>query len=113
MAKKEEKSQEAVEAPKEETAHVEAPKTKAKAPVIIVGMPVQFFVNRPQSNGKNLIAPLAATIIGRAAEASNFKPEDGAVDMVYFTERGYMQTRFGVRFSSTPKEGFWSHLPQE
>jgi len=83
------------------------PSTKGRPAGIVKGEIVFFYREENTQTGSKLESH-AAIILGEANAASNFKPEDGAVDLKVVTRHGD-EVKNGIMFSAEPKAGYWSH----
>lgn len=94
------------EATKEATVSAPKPTGKVRPAGIGPGRIVLFTrVENTQTGSKTV--QHAAMILGDASEASNFKPEDAAVDLKVFTRHGD-EVKSGIMYSEEYKPGAWS-----
>jgi len=86
-------------------------KKEKAAPKIFVGKHVLYHKVMRSAVGEKLQA-FPAIITQLASAVSNFKPEDGAVDLVILGEPGtFLGGRQGVMFSDVPAGGKWGYNP--
>lgn len=90
-----------------ETPAVEAPKEKVHKASI--GDTVIYYRNKPLQSGGYENVPCAAIVIGLCGVKQNMKPEDHGVNLVTWSENGYMENKFNSRYSDVPANGQWSH----
>ncbi len=91
---------------------VAAPKPtgKTRPAGISPGRIVHFYREENTQTGSKLTC-LPALLLKEADGASNFKPEDGAVDLKVFTKHGD-EVKNGVMHSEIPKPAYWSWPPR-
>jgi hypothetical protein len=93
---------------KEDIATESAPiATKEKVHKGAISDPVIYYRNKPLQSGGYENIPCAALIIGLCGVKQNMKPDDHAVNLVTWSENGYMEIKFNCRYSDVPANGQW------
>lgn len=107
MAKAKEKSVvELVVQSSEQAPSAPKPTGKTRQMGLVPGRIVHFYREVNTQSGSKLVC-LPAMILTEADMASNFKPEDSAVDLKAFTKHGD-DVKNGIMYSETPKANYWS-----
>lgn len=84
--------------------------TKTRPAGIAPGRIVHYFRDINTQSG-NKLECLPAMILKEADTASNFKPEDAAVDLKVFTKHGD-EVKNGVMHSEVGRNAYWSFPPK-
>lgn len=95
-----------VAAPSNGSAQANTPAVKKRPEGISPGRIVHFHRTENTQTGQKMKC-FPAMILGEADAASNFKPEDAAVDMKVFTKHGD-EVKNGIMYSEKPAVNHWS-----
>lgn len=94
--------------PKEAEKEVEV--VKPRGPEGVAMGEIVIYHKEVQTNNGNKLLPFPALVLQSADVASNFQPQDGAMDLKVFTcvRGGNDEVKHGVMYSPEPKHGRWS-----